>query len=360
MAMKLHGCCIVLAAFALALFGRVAHGQSVTLDNFDSGLRLVGGAPLWNIYSGEGAVGTVATTGSAAKSGPNGLQATLSAGTMYGQFLPNDGSVWIFAHNLLQSGTWTTNTFNRMSFWVMHPPGHAVAATGQHNIEFGTYVRCQLCDPTNAESGGWHYYHYFNIPPGVWTYVVVDNHPQHSRSAGPTGPGVITSPTIDGPTWNYFDALTRFYWNAPYISPSSYPAPFYWDSFQIYVDPNLNEDIASIASLEASFNPATNRLHVGFTRNATEDAASDTTYTARYAFSDIWQLGFANAALMGTVGPDGLGDYVNKQIESTTINLAGRTMVYIAVQRQGKPYFRQIALPLNALPAPGNLRVLNP
>ena len=63
---------------------------------------------------------------------------------------------------------------------------------------------------------------------------------------------------------------------------------------------------------------------------------------------------------MGTVGPDGLGDYVNKQIESTTINLAGRTMVYIAVQRQGKPYFRQIALPLNALPAPGNLRVLNP
>ena len=229
-----------------------------------------------------------------------------------------------------------------------------------HNIEFGTYTRCRLCDPTSQNAGGTHYYHYYNLEPGVWSYVIVDGHPQHAVGEGSSDPGVLTSPTTDGPTWNYFDSLTRMYWNAPYLSPSSYPATFYWDSFRFYVDTNVSENVAHIASLEASYNPSTNKLHIGFTRNAAQDSTSDTTYSARYAFSDIWQLGFANASPMGSVGPDGQGDYVNKKIESTSLNLAGRSIVYIAVQKQGRSDFRQIALPLMTIPAPTNLRILNP
>ena len=174
---------------------------------------------------------------------------------------------------------------------------------------------------------------------------------------GPTSdPGVVTSPTSDGPTWNYFDSLTRWYWNAPYLKPSSYPASFYWDTVQFWVDRNVDEDVPHIASLEASYDPLANRLHVGFVRNS----ADDTTFTARYAFSDIWQLGFANAALMGSVGPDGLGDYVVKKIESTNLNIAGHGVVYIAVKRQGSTGFREIAIPVGSSgpSAPENLRVV--
>lgn len=337
-----------------------AFPQGVVLDHFESGMRPSNsGLGLWNMYTGEGASGPVSISQSAKRHGPNGLQATLNAGTMYLEFYPNDGAVWNFANQRLVSGPWARDTYNRLSFWVFHPSSMPEGSGNSNNIEFGTYVRCETCDPTSAESGGDHYYHYFNVLPGVWTYVIVDNHPQHRRGGGSTSPGVLDYPTTTGPGWNYFDALTRFYWNAPYISPTSYPANFFFDTFQFYRDPNPNEDVANISSLEASFNPVTNTLHIGFCRNASEDPTADTTYTARYAFSDIWQLGFSNATLMGSTGPEGNGDYVRKKIESTTIDLTGRNVVYIAVQKQGRSTFRQIALPLNFPVAPTNLRLLN-
>jgi hypothetical protein len=361
MKMSRSGTSILWVAISLAITcpGSVASAQSVIQDNFESGMRKIGGHNLWDPYTGEGGAGATSVTTAAAHDGTNGLQQSLTSGTLYMHFFANDGTNWLFAHNMLQSGSWTTNKFNRMAFWVKHPATMPADSGNGHNIELGTYVRCSTCDPTTQNAGGSHYYHYYNVKPGVWSYVIVDNHPQHNVGAGPGDPGVLTSPTSSGSAWNYFDALTRWYWNAPYIKPTQYPATFFWDSVQFYVDPNVNEDVAHISSLEASFDPAANRLHVGFTRNASPDSTADTTYTARYAFSDIWQLGFANAALMGSVGPDGQGDYVNKKIESTSINLSGRSVVYIAVQKQGRSDFRQIALPLTAstqLPAPANLR----
>jgi len=357
----------LLLSLAIALLGnRGVLAQTVVLDDFENGMRVVGGINnLWIPYTGEGGIGITSIATGAAHDGSDGLQEILTAGTAYMHFFAYDGIAWKFAHEMLSSGTWTTNKFNRMSFWVKHPATMKEENfTNGKNIELGTYTRCQSCDRTTQNAGGTHYYHYYNVLPNVWTYVIVDNHPQHSVGGPSTDPGIVTSPTSDGPTWNYFDSLTRWYWNAPYIAPTSYPATFQWDSVQFYVDPNPGEDVAHIASMEASYNPATNKLHIGFVRNASQDNTSDTTYTARYAFADIWALGFNNALPMGSVGPDGLGDYVNKKIESTTLNLSGHSMVFIAVQKQGRTDFRQIAIPISpgsgpVLQAPANLRVVN-
>ena len=352
---------LVFALFCLAVVSpSTVWAQTVVLDTYEGGLRTIGGHPLWDVYSGEGGTGPTAVVAGATHDGAKGLQETLTAGTIYMHFYANDGN-WHFAHELLTSGSWTPNQFNRMSFWVWHPTTMAEDTANHHNIELGTYTRCQTCDAATQNAGGTHYYHEYNVLPGVWTYVIVDNHPQHAVGGPNTDPGVVTSPTTDGPTWNYFDSLTRWYWNAPYIAPTSYPATFNWDSVQFYKDTNVNEDVAHISSMEASYNPTTNKLHVGFDRNATEDTTADTTYTASYAFSDIWQLGLANALPMGSVGPDGLGDYVNKKIEST-VALGGHSVVYIAVQKQGSTTFRQIALALSSVTstapqAPSNLRI---
>lgn len=304
-------------------------------------MRTYGANNIWSTYTGEGAAGTTVVSASAARNGSNGLRMPLSAGTAYMQFYPNNGSVWSFANERLLSGTWQNDRFNRLGFWVKHPSTMAAATGNTHNIEFGSYVRAQAGDPATQNDGGTHYYHYYNVLPDVWTYVIVDWHPQHYVGGPTSDPGAVQYPTTTGAGWNYFDSLTRLYWNAPYISPSGYPANFDFDDFKFFYDTNANEDIANIASLEASYNAATDLLHVGFCRNS----ADDTTYTAKYATTDIWALGFASATTLGTSGVDGLGDYVNKKIEGT-VDLGAATEVFIAVQKQGATYFRQIRLPL--------------
>lgn len=314
----------------------------VVLDDFEGGVRVTNGNKLWEMYTGETAVGTTSVVSAAARVGTLGMRANLTAGQFYMHFFPYDGFNWEFAHNKLTSGAWTRNTFDRMSFWIRHDANQPNdSGLNQKTVELGTYVRKELGDPTSQNDGGTHYYHFYNPLPGVWTYVVMDNHPQHAVGGPTTDPGVVTSPTTDGPTWNYIDALTRWYWNIPTQAPSAYPENFDFDQVTFYTD-NVAEDVAHIASLECSYNPSTNLLHLGFVRNASEDASADTTYTANYAFSDIHTLGFSNASLMGTVGVDGQGDYVTKKIENNSLSLSGHSRVYIAVQKQGRSDFRQI------------------
>lgn len=325
------------------MFANAAHAEKI-LDGFESGtIRTYGSNSIWANYGGEGANATVSVQAGAAKEGTYGLRYRLNGGTAYMHFYPNNGSVWSFARERNVDSGWTNDTYNRMSFWIYTPSTFPSAGGNGKNIEFGTYVRCSTCDTATQNDGGTHYYHYYNLKPGVWSLVVLDWHPQHFVGGPTSDPGVRQYPTTTGSGFNYFDALTRSYWNSPYDNPSAYPADWYFDSFKFYTDSNANEDLANIASLEASYNPTTNQLHVGFVRNS----ADDTVYTARYHTGSMHTAGFAAGTLMGTAGVDGEGDYVNKHIDAA-VDLDSAVGVYIAVQKQGSAssVFREIYLPI--------------
>jgi hypothetical protein len=312
------------------------------IDRFETSARTIGGHPLWDVYTGEGAGGSTSYSATAARFGSKGLLYTMTSGFPYMHFYANDGSNWSFAHEMLSDGSWTQSAFNRLSFWVKHPSNMAEAPDNDKQVEFGTYVRKKLGDTTTQNDGGTHYYHYLNLRPGVWTKVIIDNHPQHFVGGPTSDPGVVTSPTTDGSGWNYFDALTRFYWNPYATAPSGYPADMYFDDFQFYNE-TLSEDVANIATVEASYKSSDTTLRVGFCRNSADDAAS---YTAKWSLSDITDnTQFGAATTLGTSGADGLGDYVNKHI-SGTADLSGQSVVYVAVQKSGRSDFRRIALEL--------------
>lgn len=314
------------------------------LDDFDSGMRTTGGHDLWELYTGEGASGSTSIAVGSGRFGGDALQLSLSGGRLYLHLNDNNGSEWAFAHEKLISGSWTDDTYNRLVMWVKHPTEQPSAtATNRHLVELGTYVRCSSCDRATQNDGGTHYYHYYNPRPNVWTRMLLDWHPQHYVGGPTSDPGVSQYPTSSGAGWNYMDALTRLYWNIPYEDPTSYPAVFLWDGMEFYNDTQANEDLTNIASLEASYNVGTNLLHLGFVRNS----ADDTTYTVKYASSDIHVLGFANATELGTSGVDGQGDYVTKKVEGT-VDLSGQATVFLAVQKSGNSTFRQIELPLTA------------
>jgi len=248
---------------------------------------------------------------------------------------------------------WEFNTYNRMSFWIKLPTNHSsYDPNGSTNIEFGTYVKqITNADDSSDETGGDHYYHTLNIPAvGAWTHVIIDMHPQHRRGdPANTDPGDMSYPTTttygggDPPsTYNYFDTLTRFYVNDPYEGPTSYPADYLVDDFQVYVEP-YEENDNQVRSLTGTYVRSSNRLIVTWDRMTGEDTLS---HEVRYAFQNIHEIGW-NAA---TPAPNGIvppPDGISMHYDNTTLPLAGHSVVYIAMKPQNSNLFSQIAVRLD-------------
>ena len=330
-------------------------GPGAILDHFEEGLRSYGANPrLWDCYKGEAGtsqLATIAVDSVRPKVGTKSLHyANPGDGRSYFHFYCNNGSIWDFAHQQLVQGAWNLNSWNRMAFWVWHDPGMTPIGNNGHLVELGTYTRANNGDATTQNAGGTHWYHELNPRDGVWTKVILDPHPQHYVGGPTTDPGVVgitggvpLAATNDGVS-NYFDALTRWYYDFPYVPKAG---SIFVDQVTLYLETG-QDDIAHIASLEASWNPTTHLLHVGFCRNAHQDTTADTTYTAVYStVAPINALGFAGGTIFGSVGPDGLGDYCNKAIEGV-VDLTGVQTVYLAVQKKGSTAFRQMSLPINA------------
>ena len=151
------------------------------------------------------------------------------------QFRPTVGTDRRFMHTFTQpTGAWQFNTFNRMRFWVKMPPGSRTVGGGQKNVSFGTYVRCSTCSHDSYEAGGGHFYHHFDIPyTGEWHQVILDTHPTTKRGI-PGGSEIGNKEYVTGESnFNYFDALTRFYFDGVGLNASN-PAAFYFDGFELY------------------------------------------------------------------------------------------------------------------------------
>jgi hypothetical protein len=343
----------------------VVISQGFILQNFDgSNVPVNGDGTYPDEYSGSGNA-TLSLDSSTAISGKS-LDVHLTNGRLTLEFNPyNYSGVPGFPDNRgfardygLNPSQWQYNTYDRMSFWVWMPTSDTSYVTdGSHDIEFGTYVK-QLTNPDNTsdEAGGTHYYHELNIPNlGVWTQVILNMHPDHQRNdPGSVDPGVIAYPTSPAggnggtdpaSTYNYFDTLTRFYFDEPYTPPSSYPTDYRFDNIQFYKSAYQEND-TQVYSLTGSYQAANNRLVVTWNRDKAEDTVVQ---EVRYSFTDIHASGWAAAtpAPSGSITPPGGGAYNGMVYDTTQLSLSGHSVVYIAIKPQNSNLFTEIAVPLN-------------
>lgn len=295
------------------LIGADVFAQSLMLDDFEGGgIRVVNSAEadpqtrlLWNQYEGDFTdgpdPGNESLTSAFAKSGSKSLKVTVTGGNLYLQFYPIvDGCCWANARTFAE-GPWQYDTFNRLRFWIRVPPQVTQAAAGYYNLSLGTFIRRKNGDPNSAEDGGGHWYHHFNVgyASGEWQQVIVDTHPNAVRGgSGNTEYG--DKPYVTGESgYNYFDGLTRFYLDLQRKMDGTPPADFYVDGFEFYKE-TRPENVAQIYSLTGVYVPPSNTLRVGWQRHKDQNGVA---HQVRYAFSDIFQLGWdgATPAPNGTV-----------------------------------------------------------
>jgi hypothetical protein len=349
--------------------------QSIVLDDFEaSAITVVNPAEtdpqtrlLWNQYEGDFTAGpdpAVESISSAfAKAGTRSLKVTVTGGNLYLQFYPiKNNCCWGNAREFAK-GTWQYDTFNRLRFWIRMPSQVRQASAGQYNLSLGTFIRRRNGDAASAEDGGGHYYHHFNLgyAEGEWQQVIVDTHPNAIRGGnGNTELGDRAYVTGES-GYNYFDGLTRFYLDLQGSMSGSPPADFYVDGFEFYRE-SRPENIAQIYGLTGVYIRSSNTVRVGWQRNKNEN---DVRHEVRYAFQDIFQLGWAAAtpAPGGTVAPPGYQGYNGMDWSTTQINVSGRSTLYIAIKPQNSSSFRQIAIPVDGAVAstspnaPSDLRV---
>jgi len=167
----------------------------VTLDSFEeSSIRIAdpNGSTtetrlLWNQYEGDPTEGpdpgSEEISNTESIDGNQSLKINVSSGNIYAQFYSHiNSTTWDWLRSFITEGSWEFNTYNRLRFWVKLPPGISKAGDGQSNTHFATYYRKSTGDTSSAESGGNHFYHYYDIEStGQWHQIIVDWHPNHIR-----------------------------------------------------------------------------------------------------------------------------------------------------------------------------------
>lgn len=264
--------------------------------------------------------------------------------------LPDWADGWQYAKKFIKSGVWTENTYNPMRFWIKLPPRIAYADGGNLNFEIGTFVRGSTSPLTAHESDNRHYYHRYNLAStGRWEQMLVDMHPSAQRQGGhecsePSGRGEcgpLYHPT-DEPAFNYFDLITGFYFDFPYVTGNGFKGTFLMDSVEFYVEPQQEND-EQIYSVHSVYIPETREVRVGWSHKKGETVAHE----VRYAWTDIHASGWAAAtgAPGGRVRNVDGGGY-NAMRWKGVLPVEGQALVYIAIKPVGATLFTQISVPL--------------
>ncbi len=354
----------------IVFFAHISIAQQKVLDDFEyDDLRIsnptgetIKNRLLWSQYEGDPTEGpdpgSVRIDPTDSVDGSRSLAVDVTGGNVYLQFYTKvNSTTWEWARHFVRDGNWSFDTYNRLRFWVKLPDGISRKSGGQSNTRFGTYYRATTGRMDSAESGGNHYYHYYNLEStGVWHQVIVDWHPNNIRGqSGGTDWGEKQYPTGEQ-GYNYFDLLTRFYFEIN-GGLSSYPAVFRFDGFEFYTEPN-DENLEQVYALNGAFNNNTGTLYLGWMRHKDENNVD---HEVRYAFSNIHELGWSNAtpAPSGIVSPDGWGGYNAMDYTTNQINVGSNDFLYVAIKPQNSNRFRQITIPIDlstssGLPNPGD------
>lgn len=283
--------------------------------------------------------------------------ATVGTGNqLYAEFNPYDGVrrdfARIYADNVAfdkTPTTWSFNTYNRWRYWIKAPAqmSRPYETDGRGNANIGAYAkRIANADYYSDEAGGGHFYYNQNWPlTGTWVQCTVNYFVDHWRgNSGGTEEG--SAERITGEAgYNLFDALTRFYFQGN--RTAALPAVYHIDEVGFYreVNPEPEQQVRGIC---ATFIPGSNRVIVTWMRNKNENSVR---HEVRYAFSDIHASGWnqATPAPGGTITPPGSQGYNGMYYDSTSLPVAGHSVLYIAIRPQGnnpQGLFAQVAIPL--------------
>ena len=289
--------------------------------------------------------------------GEGSLKLVLTSGfSFYPQWNPYNKEGREFARSYIANPhEWKFNTYNRFQFWFwMATNGAPEQTDGTSSIYMGTYVK-RVTSPNRLsdEDGGNHYYHPFTVARGQWSMCVMNSHPGHKRgNSGQTDTGNVpypTTPEYGGSgdpirTYNYFDTLTRFYFQEVEAADTSFPRTYWFDEMIFYREPAKEND-EQVYSICTSVTPETNRLFLTWRRPKDENAIK---HEVRYAFSDIHTLGWDNAtpAPNGTITPPGWQGYNGMVYDTTDINMNGQQVIYLAIKPQNSNVFSQVVFPL--------------
>ena len=254
---------------------------------------------------------------------------------------------------------WKFDHYNRLRFWVKVDPNQITQPDQQTNFHFGTYYRSTNGDRGSAESGGNHFYHYYNLEPtGEWHQVIVDFHPSAIRGvSGSTEHGVREYPTNE-PGYNYFDLMTRFY--VKFTSDlKSYPGKHYFDDFEFYHEPNP-ENVDQVYSLSGVYVPNTKEIIVAWKRDKNEDKVA---HEVRYSYTDLHTTGWSSGKTLSNsmVMPKGTSGYNGMKFKTTTDqmeNFNDPVSVYIGIKPSNSSQFRQIEIPLKSIVRPRKITSL--
>jgi hypothetical protein len=167
-------------------------------------------------------------------------------------------------------------------------------------------------------------------------------HPHHDRGqSGDMEHGNQEYPTEEA-GHNYFDALTRFY-IASRLNDESLSSQWKLDGFRIYRETNI-ENEEQVYAMSGVYVPESNKLIVTWERNKNEN---DIDHELRYAFSDIHTLGWGNSTSTGEAfDTGGYNGYNTVHWESSGIDTAGHSSIFVAVKPVNSTLFKQIEIPL--------------
>jgi hypothetical protein len=351
-----------LVAVSLALLSPAvfAQGAQMVFQNFDGPNypKNKEGVQYPSAYSSssEGGSQTLVLDSSKKVAGASALKVTLNSGNeLYIQWNPWDGVSREFARTYVANpGGWTFNTYNRFKMWFWVPTNATPERRdGRQNFYLGTYVKRVTNYARNSdEEGGGHFYHPFNVVRGQWNLCVFNAHPGHERGQnGGVDSGTVLYPTSGDParTYNYFDALTRFYIQEN-ERIANFPRSYWLDEMSFYQETRAEND-DQVYSICAAANPSSNSLFLSWNRPKSENSVK---HEVRYSFTDIHSIGWAAAtpAPNGTVTPPGWEGYNGMVYETSGINMNGGSTLYLAIKPQNSNTFSQIAVPLTSSGTP--------
>jgi hypothetical protein len=250
-----------------------------------------------------------------------------------------------YAKNNLRSGTWPTNgSVNRLSFWMRVSGSNPIPLRGpvQQSASVGTYTNGGIGgDPNNQ---GDHYYHYLHAIwyPNRWMLVTINRTPTHQVGQNASinwqeNPTRWTgNPTYKSGGWDYFDGLTRFYFEPEYPDMSAWGNRSY-DFADVEFAAVPNEPDQLVAGVTATYTG--DHYEIGF--NGPKNTAQS--YTVYYATSSMHTNGLGAGTKSSTVATGG-DTYTGVLWTSPALSQPTGGM-YFAIQPSGSSTFTEVYLP---------------